>query len=98
MVHKNFSNIFPNCVDSVLAYCPERRREVWRYLSYMLVHSSTWHLAFNLGVQTLLGKYSKYYIVSNRLFSDQNNHKILRDSIERIFHDMFGDRGWPIKK
>ena len=43
-------------LDSVLAYCPDRRREVWRYLSYILVHSSWWHLAFNLGVQTLLGR------------------------------------------
>ena len=42
-------------LDSVLAYCPRRKRELWRFLSYLLVHSSWWHLAFNLVIQTVLG-------------------------------------------
>ena len=42
-------------LDSVLAYCPERKRELWRFISYLLVHSSWWHLAFNLFIQTVLG-------------------------------------------
>ena len=42
-------------LDSVLAYCPKRKRELWRFISYLLVHSSWWHLTFNLGIQTVLG-------------------------------------------
>ena len=26
-------------LDSVLVYCPHRKRELWRFLSYCLVHS-----------------------------------------------------------
>jgi len=42
-------------LDSVLAYCPNRKTEAWRWLSYLLVHSSCWHIAFNLIVQIVLG-------------------------------------------
>ena len=42
-------------LDSVLAYCPQRKKELWRFISYLLVHSSWWHLTFNLGIQTVLG-------------------------------------------
>ena len=42
-------------LDSLLAYCPHRKVELWRFLSYCLVHSSWWHLLFNLTLQTFLG-------------------------------------------
>ena len=42
-------------LDSVLAYCPNRKIELWRFLSYLLVHSSWWHLLFNLSIQLVLG-------------------------------------------
>ena len=42
-------------LDSLLVYCPHRKRELWRFLSYCLVHSSWWHLLFNLILQTVLG-------------------------------------------
>ena len=32
-----------------------RKRELWRFLSYSLVHSSWWHLTFNLLLQLVLG-------------------------------------------
>ena len=32
-----------------------RKRELWRFLSYCLVHSSWWHLTFNLLLQLVLG-------------------------------------------
>ncbi|XP_023327586.1 rhomboid-related protein 2 [Eurytemora carolleeae] len=46
---------FINILDSVLAYCPGRSVELWRYISYFMVHSSWWHLIFNLGIQLVLG-------------------------------------------
>ena len=42
-------------LDSLLVYSPRRKRELWRFLSYCLIHSSWWHLAFNVAVQLLLG-------------------------------------------
>ena len=42
-------------LDSLLVYSPRRKRELWRFLSYCLIHSSWWHLAFNVTVQLLLG-------------------------------------------
>jgi len=42
-------------LDTVLAYCPTRKREMWRFLTYSLLHSSWWHLTFNLVVQAGLG-------------------------------------------
>ena len=32
-----------------------RKRELWRFLSYSLVHSSWWHLTFTLLLQLVLG-------------------------------------------
>ena len=31
--------------------CEFRKREMWRFLTYSLLHSSWWHLTFNLVVQ-----------------------------------------------
>ena len=42
-------------LDSLLVYCPHRKMEMWRFLSYCLVHSSLWQLVFNLSLQTVLG-------------------------------------------
>lgn len=39
----------------VLMYDPRRRREAWRYLTYMFVHVGYFHLAVNLLVQIMLG-------------------------------------------
>ncbi|XP_046735319.1 rhomboid-related protein 2 isoform X2 [Diprion similis] len=36
-------------------YHPEKRREVWRYVTYMFVHVGVFHLVVNLLVQILLG-------------------------------------------
>ncbi|CAB4055828.1 RHBDL1_2_3 [Lepeophtheirus salmonis] len=43
----------PYC--SSLIYNPYKRSQVWRYLTYMLVHSGLFHLSFNLMVQLILG-------------------------------------------
>ena len=42
-------------LDSLLVFSPRRKRELWRFLSYCLIHTSWWHLAFNITVQLLLG-------------------------------------------
>lgn len=39
----------------MLAYDPEKRYEVWRFLSYMLVHSNKCHIVSNLIIQIVLG-------------------------------------------
>lgn len=41
----------PVPVDSPLVYRPDRRRELWRFLTYSVVHAGWLHLAFNLLVQ-----------------------------------------------
>ena len=40
---------------SSLIYNPERRQEVWRYLTYSLVHSGTSHILLNIFIQLVVG-------------------------------------------
>ncbi|XP_056643128.1 rhomboid-related protein 2 [Diorhabda sublineata] len=40
---------------TIFIYEPSRRREVWRYITYMFVHVGVFHLVINLFVQILLG-------------------------------------------
>lgn len=41
--------------DSPLIYNPRRRKEAWRYVSYMFIHVGYFHIFFNLLVQLILG-------------------------------------------
>ena len=43
----------PLCSD--LIYNPQRRGEVWRYLTYSLVHSGTSHVLLNILIQVVVG-------------------------------------------
>ena len=40
---------------SALIYNPQRRQEVWRYLTYSLVHSGTSHILLNIFIQLVVG-------------------------------------------
>ncbi|VEN49516.1 unnamed protein product [Callosobruchus maculatus] len=40
---------------TLFIYEPSRRREIWRYITYMLVHVGPFHLVINLLVQLMLG-------------------------------------------
>lgn len=40
---------------SKLIYNPYRRYEVWRYITYMLIHAGYWHISFNLIIQLAVG-------------------------------------------
>ncbi|CAB0008603.1 unnamed protein product [Nesidiocoris tenuis] len=42
-------------LGEILIYDPSRRKEAWRYVTYMFVHMGTAHLVVNLSVQILLG-------------------------------------------
>lgn len=41
--------------DSKLIYNPHRRYEIWRYVTYMLVHAGFWHISCNLLLQLIVG-------------------------------------------
>lgn len=43
----------PTC--SYLIYSPHRRKEIWRFLTYMFVHSDTQHIFFNMSMQLFVG-------------------------------------------
>lgn len=47
--------IGPVPYNSRLIYNPYRRYEVWRFLSYMLVHAGYYHITFNVLIQLLVG-------------------------------------------
>lgn len=40
---------------SKLIFNPRRRYEIWRYLTYMLIHAGYWHIAFNTLIQLAVG-------------------------------------------
>jgi membrane associated rhomboid family serine protease len=41
-------------LQAALVFDPRRRGEVWRFVSYMLLHAGAAHAALNLGIQLLL--------------------------------------------
>ncbi|XP_017840925.2 protein rhomboid isoform X1 [Drosophila busckii] len=41
--------------DSLLIYRPDRRLQLWRFLSYMLLHANWMHLGFNIIIQLFYG-------------------------------------------
>ena len=41
---------------SIFIYSPFRRLEIWRFLSYMLIHVDTEHLLMNIGMQIMVSK------------------------------------------
>jgi len=43
----------PHC--SALIFNPNKRYQVWRYLTYMFIHSGVFHAVFNILVQLVLG-------------------------------------------
>ncbi|XP_044760040.1 protein rhomboid isoform X1 [Coccinella septempunctata] len=45
----------PVPIDSVFIYRPDKRREIWRFLLYMMLHAGWLHLGFNLVVQMVVG-------------------------------------------
>jgi len=45
----------PAYVEGQLILDPNKRTEVWRYLTYMFVHSGYFHIVFNVLVQLMLG-------------------------------------------
>ncbi|XP_064461137.1 rhomboid-related protein 2-like [Ornithodoros turicata] len=45
----------PAPTESPLIYNPKRRKEAWRFLTYMLIHVGGYHMFFNLIIQLILG-------------------------------------------
>ncbi|XP_014091791.3 protein rhomboid [Bactrocera oleae] len=41
--------------ESSFIYRPDRRLEIWRFVSYMLLHANWFHLSFNVATQLLYG-------------------------------------------
>ncbi|XP_039966804.1 protein rhomboid-like [Bactrocera tryoni] len=41
--------------ESSLIYRPDRRLEIWRFVSYMLLHANWFHLSFNVATQLVYG-------------------------------------------
>ena len=41
---------------SYFIYNPKRRREAWRYITYIFLHGNHQHVAFNCIIQIIVGK------------------------------------------
>ena len=55
----------PHC--SHLIFNPDKRYQVWRYITYMMIHSGVFHAVFNILVQLVLG--IPLEMVHGKLFS-----------------------------
>lgn len=42
-------------IDSIFIYRPDKKHEIWRFIFYMLLHASWFHISFNLIMQVLVG-------------------------------------------
>ncbi|XP_014662330.1 PREDICTED: rhomboid-related protein 2-like isoform X2 [Priapulus caudatus] len=45
----------PVPVHSIFIYNPHKRKEAWRYATYMFIHAGALHIVFNLIIQIVLG-------------------------------------------
>lgn len=45
----------PVYIQGVLLFNPNKKHEVWRFLTYMFVHSGYFHITFNVLIQLMLG-------------------------------------------
>ena len=45
----------PLIANNTLIFDPNRKYEVWRFITYMFVHSGYFHIAFNLLIQLIIG-------------------------------------------
>jgi len=45
----------PAYVEGPLIFNPHKKKEVWRFLTYMFVHSGYFHIVFNVLIQLMLG-------------------------------------------
>ncbi|XP_078490568.1 rhomboid-related protein 2-like [Ciona intestinalis] len=50
----NWFGISQEIVDSPIAYVPTKRKEAWRFLTYMFAHAGLEHVLFNVLVQVIL--------------------------------------------
>ena len=46
-------------IDSFLIYDPYRRKEAWRFVTYMFLHGNHEHIAFNCLMQLMVGEYEQ---------------------------------------
>ena len=54
MVHEFGKPHWLTC--SYLIYNPHRRREIWRFITYMFLHGSHQHIGFNCFMQLFVGE------------------------------------------
>ncbi|XP_034358813.1 rhomboid-related protein 2 isoform X3 [Arvicanthis niloticus] len=52
---KQWITLDTGILESPLTYCPQKREEAWRFISYMLVHAGVQHIVGNLFMQLVLG-------------------------------------------
>lgn len=45
----------PVPIDSLFIYHPDKRHELWRFMTYMFLHAGWFHLGFNLLIQLVFG-------------------------------------------
>ena len=50
------NNEVQNLECSFLVMDPVRRKEVWRFITYMLLHANHQHIGYNLLMQLLIGR------------------------------------------
>ena len=66
------NNEVQNLECSFLVMDPVRRKEVWRFITYMLLHANHQHIGYNLLMQLLIGRYLYSSNCKNLELHDQN--------------------------
>ena len=64
----------PVYIQGVLLFNPHKKQELWRFLTYMFVHSGYFHITFNVLIQVDI-----MYIIYSVLISAQKFHPKVRN-------------------
>ena len=66
-----YNNEVHNLQCSYLIVNPVKRKEIWRFVTYIFLHANHQHIGFNLLMQLLIGELNHFFLKSFGLLSNE---------------------------